>query len=140
MRVLKTTLTPALLSWLQQAGDPGRNLTARQDGEDIEIEPEPLTESEQLEVKALLAADSVEPLSPLPHEDSEAFKEISATVDFDMTTWEPGEGAREALEAKRALKRRQDIAAAKAYWSTLESTLSEPLAKWAARNARLETT
>lgn len=69
MLILNTTLTPALGSWLVQAGASGRSLVVRQVGSDIEVlgpDGSDLQPSEVVEVEALLAADAVETLHPLP--------------------------------------------------------------------------
>jgi len=77
MLILDTPLTPALKVWLERAADDGRALSVREvavdastgrRGPDIEVDaPGGLTSDEMLEVHALLAAHSVEPLQhPLP--------------------------------------------------------------------------
>lgn len=66
MIVRDTVLTPALQRWLEQARDDDQPpLQVRQVGSDIEVlRPggATLSETERVEVTALLAAHSVEPL------------------------------------------------------------------------------
>lgn len=64
MRISKTILTPGLKLRLREAGDVGRKLNVKQDGEDITVcgpyGDEPLTVHENTRITGILAAHSVE--------------------------------------------------------------------------------
>lgn len=69
MIIRNTTLTEPLRAWLLSAADDGRTLRVRQHGPDIHVDAvgEPgITETETLEVTALLAAHAAEPFTTCP--------------------------------------------------------------------------
>ena len=76
MIIRDTTLTEPLHAWLLSAADDGRVLRVRQHGPDIHVDAlvgldrglarVDLTETETLEVTALLAAHAAEPFTTCP--------------------------------------------------------------------------